>query len=414
MASASVRPPDPALTPALPATAEAVLMFLESVGRRSEAELYLRLFQRLPKESFAIIAPGAPVIRQGLGAFAEQLRFLSDLGLCAPIVLGLFDPAQAAASRERLVKRLEAAQIACTVHLPHEPVTSEVLAAELRGGRWPIVQLADEESSTADTRLAWLARLAEQLDTRKLVLLRRRGPLHLTSERSLSIAEKNLLSVDSRGLSLINLRTDTELLADQRLLRKTDATLFGHVRELLESCSDEKLLVSITSPLDLLRELFTMRGAGTLIKRGTAIRRFESYERVDTARLTGLLESSFGHALKPDFFSQEPLALYVEENYRGAAILQAMEVAPYLAKFTVDPVAQGEGMGRDLWQAMNRDFPRLFWRTRPDNPIAAWYTSFSDGFVRLPRWQVFWRGLEAEHIPKVIELALARDDDFVR
>lgn len=78
-------------------------------------------------------------------------------------------------------------------------MTSEVLAAELRGGRWPIVQLADEESSTADTRLAWLARLAEQLDTRKLVLLRRRGPLHLTSERSLSIAEKNLLSVDSRG-----------------------------------------------------------------------------------------------------------------------------------------------------------------------------------------------------------------------
>ena len=40
------------------AAAEAVLTFLESVGRRSEAEFYLRLFLKLPPESFGIIAPG--------------------------------------------------------------------------------------------------------------------------------------------------------------------------------------------------------------------------------------------------------------------------------------------------------------------------------------------------------------------
>ena len=41
-----------------PDAAGVVLTFLESVGRRSEAELYLKLFRELPKESFAIIAPG--------------------------------------------------------------------------------------------------------------------------------------------------------------------------------------------------------------------------------------------------------------------------------------------------------------------------------------------------------------------
>jgi len=403
-------PADPALTPALPATAEALLTFLESVSGRAEAELYLGLFRRMPKESFAIIAPGAPVIRQGQGSFTEQLRFLKDLGLAAPVVLGLFDPREAEGARERLVKRLEAAQVDHTLHFPREEDLSETLRSELRAGRWPIVQLADDASD----RLAWLARLAERLDTRKLVLLRRRGPLHLTSERSLSIAEKNLLSVDSRGLSLVNLRTDTELLTGHKLLRKEDATLFGHVQALLGSCADEQLLVSITSPLDLLRELFTVKGAGTLIKRGTAIRRFDSYASLDLPRLERLIESSFGHDLKGEFFSTPPLAVYVEEDYRGAAILHDTPDAPYLAKFSVDPVAQGEGMGRDLWQAISRDFPRLFWRTRPDNPVAAWYAKVCDGLVRLPRWHVFWRGIEPALIPNLVEHALAQGDDFHR
>ena len=71
--------------------ADVVLTFLESVGRRAEAELYLRLFRQLPKESFALIAPGAQVLRDGAGALVEQIRFLADLDLYAPLVVGLFD-----------------------------------------------------------------------------------------------------------------------------------------------------------------------------------------------------------------------------------------------------------------------------------------------------------------------------------
>ncbi len=68
-----------------------MLTFLESVGRRSEAEFYLRMFHGLPKESFAVIVPGGPVVRSALGSIVEQLRFLADLGLYATVVLGLFD-----------------------------------------------------------------------------------------------------------------------------------------------------------------------------------------------------------------------------------------------------------------------------------------------------------------------------------
>lgn len=398
----------------LPATAEAVLRFLESVSRRSEVELYLGLFRRLPKESFAIVAPGAPVIRQGLGAFTEQLRFLSDLGLAAPIVLGLFDPAQADSSRDRLLRRLEAAQLDFTVHVPAESDLTETLRAELRAGRWPIVQLGEGSTQTAEDRLSWLARLAEGLDSRKLVLLRRRGPLRLTSERSLTIAEKHSLSVVAGGLSLINLRTDQPLLTGQKLLRKEDAALFENVKRLLESCTDEKLLVSITSPLDLLRELFTTQGAGTLVKRGTSITRFAAFSEVQVGRLQQCIESSFGHRLREAFFATPPLAIYVEESYRGVAVVHDTEAGPYLAKFAVDRVARGEGMGRDLWQVTSRDFPRLFWRTRADNSISAWYASVCDGMVRLPKWHVFWRGIEPEQVPRLVERALRFGDDFER
>jgi acetylglutamate synthase len=89
-------------------------------------------------------------------------------------------------------------------------------------------------------------------------------------------------------------------------------------------------------------------------------------------------------------------------------------VAPYLSKFAVEPVAQGEGIGRDLWRAMAREFPRLFWRTRAGNPIASWYFSVCDGMVRSSDWNVFWRGIETDLVPQIVEAALGVRDDFVR
>src|SRR5690606_11674668 len=60
---------------------EVVLTFLESVGRRSEAELYLELFRKLPKASFGVIAAEATVTRHAHRSLVEQLSFLTQLGL---------------------------------------------------------------------------------------------------------------------------------------------------------------------------------------------------------------------------------------------------------------------------------------------------------------------------------------------
>ncbi len=397
--------------PPLPAAAEAVLTFLESVGRRSEAELYLGLFRRLPKESFSIIAAEAPVVRQALGSLVEQLRFLSELGLYAPVVLGLFDPDSAARGAERLAARLPAAGLEPIVHDAGEAALGAALRDELRSENIPLVRFSPGDCDGVLGRFERVGALCRELDSQKLVFLRRRGGIGPHGERRIELPGAHVLGAHGGGISVINLRTDYEPLAASNLLDQRDARLLERIRDLLLSC-DARALVSVTSPLNLLRELFTVRGAGTLVKRGTEVDCFASYAELDVARLRALLEASFGRRTRADFFEREPLAIYVERGYRAAAILEPSPVAPFLTKFAVEPLAQGEGMGRDLWQAIERDHPSVFWRSRPDNPIASWYVTECDGMLRLPRWQVFWRGLAPEDIPRAVAEALERPEDF--
>jgi acetylglutamate kinase len=195
-------------------------------------------------------------------------------------------------------------------------------------------------------------------------------------------------------------------------VRRDDAALLEEINTLLSEPAMSSLLVSIASPLNLLKELFTVKGAGTLVKAGAAIDRLDSYAAVDVERIRGLLESSFGKRLDAAFFERPPLDVYVESSYRGVAILHPCGIAPFLSKFAVEPVAQGEGIGQDLWHALLRDHPAVFWRARPDNPIVGWYISLSDGMQRTPRWLVFWRGIDPPRIADVIAEAIARPADF--
>jgi GNAT superfamily N-acetyltransferase len=389
-----------------------VLTFLESVGRRSEAELYLRLFRKLPKESFALIAPGGPVVREGGGALVEQLHFLAELGLYAPLVLGLFDPESAAAGAERLFKRLPAAGLLPTLHDADEPELVERLRGELRSERLPIVTFLPGPNRGLNERLAALAELARGLDTRKIVLLRRRGGIPARADRPIQLAPGHTLSASGGWVSVINLRTDREPLLAAKRFGKRDLELIEAAHTLVRAVGMSSLLVSLTSPLNLLKELFTVKGAGTLIKAGTEILRRDSYDGVDTGRIRQLLEESFGRPLAPDFFERPPLAVYCEASYRGAAILHAKPPAPYLTKFAVMPEAQGEGIGHDLWHALERDFPRIFWRARPENPIAAWYQTECDGMLRRPGWNIYFRGLEPELIPELVVHAEGIPSDF--
>ncbi len=90
-------PDGPALSPSDLAPQDVVLRFLESTGRPSEARLYLDLFRARPREQFAALAIDANVMAGAADAVVQDLRFLAALDLFPTVVLGIFQPADAAA-----------------------------------------------------------------------------------------------------------------------------------------------------------------------------------------------------------------------------------------------------------------------------------------------------------------------------
>jgi acetylglutamate kinase len=156
--------------------------------------------------------------------------------------------------------------------------------------------------------------------------------------------------------------------------------------------------VSITRPAELAKELFTHKGSGTLVRRGEKVLRFGSWEGVDRERLRALIDSSFApRKLVGNYFERTlPHRIYASENYRAAMILTLEEGMPYLDKFAVLDDAQGEGLGRAVWQVMREENPRLFWRSRHGNLVNAFYHEQSDGCLKQARFKVFWYGLDED------------------
>ena len=398
--------------PVLPPAAETVLTFLESVGRRSEAELYLKLFRQVPKESFAIVAAEVAGVRDAMGLLAEQLRYLSALGLVAPVVLGLIDPTGTEREAQRLGDRLAALGLRCRTHDARVADLARLLREDLERESVPMV-LFESGPGEPDRRFEILGDLVGALSSRKLVVVRRRGGLGPSDSPCVDLGPGHRLPCHEGGISVINLTTDAAALRASGLLDREDTELLERVEAVLYRSDLGRLLVNVTSPLTVLTDLFTVRGAGTLVKRGTTIERHEDYGSVDLPRLRCLLEVSFRRALASDFFARAPLAVYLQPDYRGAAIVEPSRVGPLLSKFAVDPVAQGEGMGRDLWQALVRDFPSLIWRARVDNPINGFYASECDGMLRSERWQLFWRRVRPCNVPEVVAELTERPGDFV-
>jgi acetylglutamate kinase len=153
--------------------------------------------------------------------------------------------------------------------------------------------------------------------------------------------------------------------------------------------------VSITKPSELAKELFTHKGSGTLVRRGERVLQVSEWDELDLPRLRELIESAFGRRLLPDYFERTTLhRAYVSENYRAAVILTREDGLTYLDKFAVLDEAQGEGLGRAVWQVMREQNPSLFWRSRHGNAVNPFYYSESDGCIKQEKWKVFWYGLD--------------------
>jgi len=382
--------------------AEIVQRFLESVGAKADIDLYLRLHRAQRKESFAMLAPNAQIVKTALDPLHFDLRILAGLGLLPVVVLGLLEPKDADAQAARVSEWLLEDDVPCEI----VRATGEAAAigadavAAIRAivarGAIPLVSLQAAAALTAEARFGMLASLVAILETRKLVFLSRRPGLAPNSGPILPV---------------VSLAVDTQRLLTPGALPRGQAMLLKQIKLIIESVP-QRFSVTVVNPLQLLRELFTVNGAGTLIRRGSRIDVHTTWEGIDRGRIEALFASAFERPVRGDFFAQPLARIFVEENYSGAAVVQETPVAPYLTKFAVERQAQGEGIGGELWSLLARDFPSFFWRSRPLNPIGSWYGKQCDGLARTPEWHVFWRGIQPEMLEPAIRYALALPSDF--
>jgi hypothetical protein len=376
---------------------DALQQFIENIGDRAEGEFWLKLFRAEAKERFAVLVAEVPVLDHAFDVVVVQLRFLAAVGLTPVVALGIYDPSDTVSYAHSLREGLSRAGVPCRlVSFAGAGESVEDVVAATGDHTIPIVPFGIPGGAQAAQRFEALGRLVTAVRARKLIFLSRRGALAQGAEK----------------LSIVNLTTDYDELAASPELTGKQRMLLEQARRLVLVQVPHKLHVAVTSPLDLLRELFTVKGAGTLFRRGAVIELRQSFDHVEVPRLKALLEDSFGRTPRPEFFDSSPSHIYLEEAYRGAALVQARSDGSYLSKFAVSREAQGEGLGRDLWARLTADHPLVWWRSRHDNPIAAWYVKEADGFVRTPAWLVFWRGAAVERIPHIVEHTLSVPDDM--
>ncbi|XP_041374966.1 N-acetylglutamate synthase, mitochondrial-like [Gigantopelta aegis] len=226
--------------------------------------------------------------------------------------------------------------------------------------------------------------------------------------------------VDETGsvIANINLPADLHAAAEKPwctpVLRNKMERIYG----LLSVLPSESSVV-ITSVDKMLKELFTHRGSGTFFKITEPIYHYSSFNKVDLVRLTDLITKAFGKVLDEDYFLEienQLHTIYLSKEYNAAAIiLQDDSVGvPYLCKFAVSLKAQGEGTGEMLWETIRKDFPRLFWRSRGDNPINSWYFKKCEGSWSQQYWTVFWYGVSEHKLScLLIDTAVKRKESLI-
>jgi acetylglutamate kinase len=407
-----------------------VKQVLSQIGESREARYYLAQYAE-DELNFAVIKIGGALIEHQLGPLADALAFLANLGLM-PIVLHGAGP--------QLDAALAIAQVPTVKHEGLRVTTPEVMevarpviyrvnrqlvtALEKEGIRAEGIQHGVFECDYLDEGALGLVGDIRKVDLEAIRDAVARGQMPVVAclgeSRTGQVLNVNadfaareliwavnphkiifltetggLLDEAGRVISAISLRTDYAWLIEQPWVHSGMRLKLEQIEQILSKLPDSAS-VSITSVDSLARELFTHRGAGTLIRRGERILELDHFEELAREQARHLLETSFQRTLKPDYFDDLPIeCVLVSESFGAmAVVLRGVDGIPYLDKFAVTPEAQGAGLGAAVWQALMQRCPKLYWRSRVDNPVTAWYFEQSDSSYTEKQWVAFTRGLK--------------------
>jgi len=435
----------------MPEVRRIVHELLAQLGSSREAQQYLKEYSGTNQARFAVVKVGGGILRDHLDELTSALAFLHRLGLIPVVLHGAgpqLDQALADAGidterreglrvtsdsvmsvarplmyREnlRLVEALEEKGIRAR-GIQHGVFQCSYLDQENLGlvGEVEEVELSSVESAVRGGAVPVLTCLGESpsgqvlninadIATRELVWKLRPHKVIFLSPTG------GLLDRQDRIISAVSLTNDYEALMQQPWVHSGMRLKLQQINEMLQRLPDDTS-VSITSAAHLTRELFTYRGAGTLVRKGEAINVFKEPDAETLSKVNELIEHSFKRKLRSDWFENlnEPLILLSETGRAAAVMTAGVDGIPYLDKFTVTSEAQGEGLGAAIWQVVRARYPALYWRSRNTNPITPWYFQQADSSNRSGHWVVFTIGIdEAAQRERCVSDSLSRDSGWV-
>ncbi|XP_028393273.1 N-acetylglutamate synthase, mitochondrial-like [Dendronephthya gigantea] len=286
-------------------------------------------------------------------------------------------------------------------------VNADPITWTFRSGRVPLLTSVSIERRTG--RLTPICsrhvaiKLSEVLKPMKVIFLNETG---------------GLFDEHGKVISHIRIPGDIQNISQESWCTTDIKNQIDEIASLLKDLSSNSTAV-ITSPVNIIKELFSHQGCGTMIQKTEAIHRYKSLEEVNVPRLTKLLTQSFKKPLKPEYMTvvQEYLqSVYISENYTAAAIVihdREKSEIPYLDKFVISSACQGQGTSDDLWNHLTQDFSSLFWRSRATNRINPWYFIRADGSWTNGDWIIFWYGVDEPRISHdLVEFAGTLPESF--
>ncbi|MCB1191085.1 MAG: acetylglutamate kinase [Leptospiraceae bacterium] len=375
-----------------------LLKLFEITGNVSDSLVFLKNFKSKSPEKFAVVRVGTDVISEYAEHLFYDLKLLYQLELYPVLLMDEKSIEYLKIFYNNLYKILhdQTGSLGLKINIiPFSSHNRERILRSIEEFKIPILVVSTKNYLSEAFPL--LQQVITELDSNKLILLESSGGLRKSSDKSI--------------INIINLSNDYENVI--QIIDPISQELLNSSKEIVLATKNSFFSVAITSPLLLFKELFTVKGSGTLIKRGSKIEFIASIKNLDKYRLHKLLESSFKKKLNPDFLEEEFKYIILEANYRGAAIIQDFSFGYLLSKFAVDEIARGEGIGRDIWEVMREKLKTIFWRAKPSNPINKWYMKECQGCFKFQNWNIYWIGLEPNKILEITEYLTTHPEDFI-
>ncbi len=403
---------------------------LLQLGHSTEAQYYLDQYSNHHHVKFAVVKVGGNVIATQLEELAQSLSLITHLGLIPIVLHGAGTQIDAATSKQNLpVQKLDGLRVTDdqTIALI-QPVIKDVhqklldalaehgiktnsifnnvfscdyLDKEKYGhvGQIKQVKLDEINQAIKNKQVPVLSCLGTDdagnvLNINADIAIRQLVWESKPAKVIFVTPTGGMLDENEQLISAIQLHNQYDNLMQQPWLHSGMKLKIQQIYQLLKPMP-RKLSVSITAASELGKELFTHKGKGTFICMGENINHHQIIGSTVKLKLISLLENTFGKKLKADFLDEIKLkSIFISESGQALALVtEGHNGTAYLNKFAVTPQAQGQGLGKAIWQHMLSVYPQLYWRSRSNNKINAWYYKQADCSYKKDDWIVFTTGM---------------------